>query len=64
MNDGYVIIAGKKEGFSFGEAEMLRVNSKSEVDSMVDSLKTCGYKVIYITEIIDRIDDIAGDGAQ
>ncbi|WP_077736256.1 hypothetical protein [Bacillus sonorensis] len=59
MKNGYFIIAGKEEGFSYKEAEILRVESDTDAEATVNSLRGSGYKIFYITKTIGYIDDIA-----
>jgi len=60
MNNGYFIIAGKEEGFSYKGAEILHVDSDMDAEATVNSLRGSGYKIFYITKTIGYIDDIAG----
>ncbi|MED4309204.1 hypothetical protein [Bacillus paralicheniformis] len=60
MKNGYFIIAGKEEGFSYKDAEILRVESEADAEATVNSLRGSGYKIFYITKTIGYIDDIVG----
>ncbi|MEK3813103.1 hypothetical protein [Bacillus sp. FSL R7-0685] len=57
MNQGYFLIAGKTEGFSYEDAKVLRCGSEIDAESLVNSLRHEGYSIFYVTKTVDRIDD-------
>ncbi|WNA14233.1 hypothetical protein OEJ84_17255 [Bacillus subtilis] len=57
MDQGYFLIAGKTEGFSYEDAIILRCGSEIDAESLVNSLRHEGYTIFYVTKTVDRIDD-------
>ncbi|WP_077297478.1 hypothetical protein [Virgibacillus pantothenticus] len=60
------IIAGKEEGFRYEDARIVVLHDismhgdgKEIVENHINKLRVGGYKIFYITETVDRIDDIA-----
>ncbi|WP_431805520.1 hypothetical protein [Bacillus pumilus] len=57
MENGYFLIAGKTEGFDYKDAKVLRCDDEFDVESMINSLRSEGYTIFYVTKIAERIDD-------
>ncbi|QLI77122.1 hypothetical protein [Bacillus pumilus] len=65
MENGYFVIAGKIEGFDYKDAKVLRCDDEFDVESMINSLRSEGYTIFYVTKIVDRIDDnLTKEGAE
>ncbi|KJR67814.1 hypothetical protein [Bacillus velezensis] len=62
MSQGYFLIAGKTEGFSYEDAKALRCGSEVDAESLVNSLRHEGYSIFYVTKTVYRIDDNATIG--
>jgi len=58
MENGYIVVAGKIEGFDSRNADFLWCEDESSADRWVNRLRGGGYKIFYVTKIIKRIDDI------
>ncbi|MCD2370932.1 hypothetical protein LQ247_20170 [Bacillus sp. BS3(2021)] len=56
MNE-FFVIAGKTEGFSYSDAAIHRVGSEVNVEIAINQLRGEGYKVFYVSRIVERIDD-------
>jgi len=56
--DGYIVLAGKEEGFYYKEGEIVSVITIEEVDSLVEDLKEKGYTQFVITKIVRYSYDI------
>ncbi|MDQ9094276.1 hypothetical protein [Bacillus licheniformis] len=56
MNE-FFVIAGKAEGFSYSDAAIHRVGSEVNVEIAINQLRGEGYKVFYVSRIVERIDD-------
>lgn len=62
MSQGYFLIAGKTEGFSYEGAKVLRCGSEVDAESLVNSLRHEGYSIFYVTKTVYRLDDNATIG--
>jgi cell division septation protein DedD len=54
------IIAGKTEGFDYSDAKIVHFSDNDDVDTVVDALRSQGYKIYVITREVKRIDDFIG----
>ncbi|MEK4311754.1 hypothetical protein [Bacillus sp. FSL P2-0092] len=65
MENGYFVIAGKIEGFDHRNANFLWCEDETDVEALINLLRDEGYKIFYVTKIIDRIDDfLTKEGAE
>ncbi|MEC1690319.1 hypothetical protein P9E05_02105 [Bacillus mojavensis] len=57
--NGFFVIAGRTEGFSYNDAAIHQVGSEVNVEKTINQLRSEGYKIFYVSRILERIDDIA-----